>query len=543
MQRSSFIALHQLRLCPLLLIASVLYGCDQPESMMPTVMPGRTQTASELARPVPAHILTTVGDAFGNAVAISADGSTLAISAPGEDSDAEGVNGDEFNNNAINSGAVYLYHNSGTGWVRQAYLKAKDSHLDDQFGTALSLSADGSVLAVGAAQTDDLRAQEDSWMDVNVGSVYLFRRKQQQWYQEAKLKASNADSFDRFGSALTLSADGRTLAVAALGEDSKGDSKAGGGAVGDDNQLHNAGAVYLFRYHQAQWQQQAFLKASPAEEMEGFGHALSLSADGQWLAVGANRHDGLAAVGNTTQRLNNAGAVYLFRQLTDQWQLQTRLGARYADERDNFGSSVSLNADATRLAVGAQGEAASPGVSGEGQDNSAPSAGAVYLFERLDGQWQQQVYLKASNGEPNDGFGTQLQLSAKGTTLMVSAPWEDGAGGSSNNNALQAGAVYVYALLGDNWKQTAYLKARMASALDQFGNALSLNADGTALLVGAAGEDAGRLKAVSGYQAGTSLNSGAAYLFREHPGQWQQDAYFKSGPDGSPGKTEVAVQR
>lgn len=538
MQFTPFFAMDRCGYFVVVSLAVVVAACNPSEPTMPTLPPvlQSTTDSSEWVPSKSANFLTTVGDAFGTAVAISADGRTLAISAPGEDSDARGIDGDEFNNNAINSGAVYLYYNSGNRWVRQGYLKAKDSQLEDRFGSSLSLSADGSVLAIGAPQTDDLDEQLPLGAGVNQGSVYLFRRKQQHWYQETQLWASNADSFDGFGSVLTLSADGRTLAVAAMGEDSSGDR-----AGEDDNQRHNAGAVYLFQYQKDQWQQQALLKGEPAEEMENFGRALSLSEHGKLLAIGANQHDGFVIEDGVSKRLRNAGMVYLFQQQTTGWQLQTKLSARYADERDNFGTAVSLSADGTRLAVSAQGEAGLPGAAGDGQDNSAINAGAVYLYDWVNGQWQQQAYLKAANGEKNDGFGTQLQLSANGKVLAVSAQWEDSAGSADNNNALQSGAVYLFNQRLGNWQQTAYLKARVPAALDQFGSALSMNAEGTNLIVGVAAEDAGLLDTKPGYHPDVALGSGAVYLFEQQADQWQQGAYFKSSMSHGLGGSAIAA--
>jgi len=538
MQFPSLFAINHLRYYMLVALASVVWGCDHSKPTMPILAPV-SQSAVETAdqeQPKSAHLLTTVGDAFGTAVAISADGRTLAISAPGEDSDARGVNGDEFNNKVINSGAVYVYYNTGSRWVRQGYLKAKDSQPDGIFGSSLSLSADGSVLAIGASKTDDTDEQLPFGAGLNQGAVYLFRRKQQHWYQEAQLQASNADSFDAFGSVLTLGADGRTLAVAALGEDSSGND-----AAGDDDQRHNAGAVYLFQYQHAQWQQRALLKGAPAEEMANFGRALSLSEHGKILAIGANQHDSVVIEDGVSKRLRNAGMVYLFQQQTDGWQLQTKLSPRYADERDSFGTAVSLNADGTRLAISAQGEAGAPGADGAGQDNSATNAGAVYLYELLNGQWQQQAYLKAANGEKNDGFGTQLQLSANGKVLAVSAQWEDSSGSADNNNALQSGAVYLFSQLQESWKQTGYLKAKVPAAQDHFGSALSMSADGDSLVVGVAAEDAGLLDAAPGYHPGVALGSGAAYLFQKQVDQWQQGAYFKSTMRTEMGGSAVAA--
>ena len=89
---------------------------------------------------------TDARDYFGHSVALS--GSTLAVGAWYEDSNATGVNGNQANNIARNSGAVYLFTRSGTTWSQQAYLKASNTEANDQFGTSVALS--GTTLAVAA---------------------------------------------------------------------------------------------------------------------------------------------------------------------------------------------------------------------------------------------------------------------------------------------------------------------------------------------------------------------------------------------------------
>lgn len=89
-------------------------------------------------------------DRFGTSIAISADGSTMAIGAPGEDSTATGVGGDQTDNNAPDAGAVYVFVKDGTIWTQQAYVKSFSVDAGVGFGTSVALSADGSMLAVGA---------------------------------------------------------------------------------------------------------------------------------------------------------------------------------------------------------------------------------------------------------------------------------------------------------------------------------------------------------------------------------------------------------
>ena len=118
------------------------------------------------------------GDGFGYSISLSANGNTLAVSAWDEESSATGVNGDQDNNDTLASGAVYVFIRSGTHWIQQAYLKASNTDLGDYFGYHISLSADGSTLAVGAVGEDSSATGSNGDQSDNSaersGAVYLY---------------------------------------------------------------------------------------------------------------------------------------------------------------------------------------------------------------------------------------------------------------------------------------------------------------------------------------------------------------------------------
>ena len=91
---------------------------------------------------------TEAHDHFGYTLSLSADGVRIAVGAPDEDSSARGIDGDQMNNGAVESGAVYVYAWTGETWIQEAYVKA--STRSGGFGSSVSLSADGMRLAVGA---------------------------------------------------------------------------------------------------------------------------------------------------------------------------------------------------------------------------------------------------------------------------------------------------------------------------------------------------------------------------------------------------------
>jgi hypothetical protein len=347
------------------------------------------------------------------------------------------------------------------------------------------------------------------------------------------VKASTPGEGDRFGFSLALSGDGNIMAVGAVGEDSAATGIGGNQA---DNSEEDAGAVYLFARNNA-WSQQAYLKASNTGADDQFGFVLAVSDDGNTLAVGAPLEDSTATGINGNQADNSAGeagAVYVFGRSGSSWAQQAYVKASNAGAGDRFGSSLALSADGNTLVVGARNEAsAATGVNGNQASNTAPGAGAAYVFTRTGGSWSQQAYLKASNTGASDGFATSLAVSSDGSTLVVGAPLEDGSakginGNQADNSAEEAGAAYVFARSGGQWTQQAYVKASNAGANDEFGVHLALSRDGNTLAIGAAGEFSAA-KGVNGDQADDSAGgAGAAYVLVRSGGAWSQQAYVKA---------------
>jgi hypothetical protein len=335
-------------------------------------------------------------------------------------------------------------------------------------------------------------------------------------------KASNTHANDNFGISVALSGDGNTLAVGAYREDSS--AKGIGGNQTNDS-APDAGAVYVFvRDDQNAWWQQAYIKGSNTAAGDEFGISVALSDDGDTLAVGADGESSIATGIDGYQFDNSAdgsGAAYVFvRDGQNTWSQQAYVKASNTDGFDYFGGSVALSGDGDTLAVGAVAEDSSATeIDGNQDDNSAPSAGSVYVFVR-DGQnaWSQQAYVKASNTDAGDGFGGNVALSGDGATLAVGASGKDSS----------AGGVYVFMRDGQNWSQRAYIKAFNIDAEDSFGANVALSGDGKTLAVGAYREDSSAA-GIWGNSDNASPNSGAVYVF-VHTGQnqWSHQAYVKA---------------
>ena len=151
------------------------------------------------------------------------------------------------------------------------------------------------------------------------------------------------------------------------------------------------------------------------------------------------------------------------------------------------------------------------------------------MFE--NNRWTKQAYIKASNADPDDRFGSAIALS--GNVLVVGAPREDGNatgvnGEESDNSSSNSGAVYVFERDNGRWRQTAYVKASNTDAGDNFGASVSISADGNALVVGAPVEESATT-GIDGDQTNNSVfGAGAAYLFVRNVNGWSQQAYIKA---------------
>lgn len=456
---------------------------------------------------------TQANDWFGYALALSADGSTLAVGALLEDSNATGIDGNAADNSAVDSGAVYVFSRAGGTWSQQAYVKASNTGAGDRFGSAVALSADGSTLAVGAplegsaATGTHVATPGDGVGAVNSGAVYVYTRTGSSWAQQAYVKAGNTGAHDHFGTSVALSADGSTLAAGAWLEDS---NATGVGGDPSNNGASDSGAAYVFTRAGATWSQQAYLKANNTQSSAVFGRALALSADGNTLAVAAPWEDSISG--------GDTGAVHVFSRAGASWTHLAHVKASNAQAGDTFGWSVALSGDGATLAVGAWGEDSNAtGIGGDQANNGSVDSGAVYVFARSGAAWTQEAYIKASNTGAGDHFGHGVALSGNGSTLAVGVVYEDSSGtgigaDQSNNAATDSGAVYLFSRSATVWTQQAYVKPSKAG-MNEFGFSTALSGDGTMLAVGTHRDDS-NATGVSGDQSNTgAIDSGAVFIY------------------------------
>jgi len=434
-----------------------------------------------------------LGDHFGSVVALSRDGNTLAVGAHFESSGATGIDGNQNDDSVPQAGAAYIFTRAGGNWTQQAYIKASNTGTaaqddptadGDQFAYAIALSGDGNTLAVGAISEDSAPQPngggENDDSQASAGAVYVFTRSGSTWAQQALLKGSYVERGNLFGFSVALSFDGNTLAAASFNDRGSGRTV----NAPHDTRANGSGAVYVFTRRNGGWSQQAYIKGSRSELSDGFGFATAISEDGNTIAVGAGDEScltpGIDPPGCANDILPSpnqgpgppefganiwVGATYVFVRTGTTWTEQAFIKASNARPYSSFGVMLALSGDGNTLAVSADLEdSAGQGVRTPGlepflvldnldswreHEDEAEESGAVYLYTRSDGAWTQRAYIKGSNTDAGDEFGSSVALSGDGRMLVVGAHQEDGAGTGANGNQADnssddSGAAYVF---------------------------------------------------------------------------------------------------
>lgn len=356
-------------------------------------------------------------DGSGNSVSLSVDGMIVAIGVPynsGTGSDA---------------GHVRVYQNQLGSWA-QVGQDIDGEAAGDNFGWAVSLSSNGSVVAIGATG--------NSGSASFAGHVRVYENLSGTWTQIGQdIDGEAAD--DRSGNSVSLSADGQIL------------------AIGADGNNGGSGHVRVYENQSGTWAQVG--QDIDSEGSDNFGRSVSLSSDGMIVAIGAPFNDGNGS---------NAGHVRVYENQSSTW---TQIGDDIDGEAagDRSGISVSLSADGSIVAIGAERNA-----------DVASNAGHARVYENQSGTWTQIG--QDLDGEANgDHFGVSVSLSSDGMTLA--------AGGDGNEgNGDGAGHVRVFEYQSDTWIQVGTDIDGEAEG-DGSGTSVSLSADGSSVAIGAAGNN------------------------------------------------------
>ena len=376
--------------------------------LLPFIMFSQTQLGADING-------EASGDGSGQSVSFSSDGTIVAIGA-------------RFNDGGgSSSGHVRVYQYSSGSWVKLG-LDIDGEAASDNSGSSVSLSSDGTIVAIGAYANDG-------------GHVRVYQYSSGSWVKLG-LDIDGEAFSDQSGWSVSLSDDGTKVAIGAIGND-------GGGSA--------SGQVRVYSWNGSQWDQLGADINGEATSDES-GYSVSLSSDGTKVAIGAHYNDGNGSY---------SGHVRVYQYSDSSW---TQLGADIDGEAayDFSGSSVSLSSDGTKVAVGA------PYNAGNGTNT-----GHVRVYSWNGTSWT-QLGADIDGEAANDNSGVSVSLSSDGTIVAIGAYGNDGNGSNSGHVR-----VYQYS---DTWTQLGDdIDGEAAS--DYSGRSVSLSSDGTRVAIGATSND------------------------------------------------------
>lgn len=357
------------------------------------------------------------GNEAGSSVSLSADGKIVAVGSPGND----GL--------GSSTGIVRVYRTENGNWV-QIGTGIKGESAGDFFGRSVSISADGSIIAVGAPGNDKTGS--------NAGHVRVFKNINENWIQVGS-DINGERQIDQSGWALTLSSDGKTIAIGAYNNWETGSSR---------------GHVRVYRNQQDSWVQIGSDIDGEGAPGDMSGRSVSLSSDGNIVAIGAIGYIG--------------GHVRIYKYDQNNW---VKIGSDIAGEYqgDNLGSSVSLSSDGNIVAVGVPKS-----------DLNGDNSGYARVYENINNQWV-KVGSDMTESTKGDNLGCAVSLNADGSILAV------GAWGYSKDQMFR-GNVKVFKNKNGSWTQVGS-EIIGKNAAEYLGSSVCLNSDGSTIAVGAWGND------------------------------------------------------
>ncbi len=334
-------------------------------------------------------------DRYGLALGITGD--YAIIGAPGDDQYGS------------NSGAAYVFtYNSGT-WSQVDKLISSDIQAGDYFG--YTISANGDYLLIGTPITNSY-----------AGAVYVFKNTNGTWLQVQKLTVSDGFSSQLFAHSIDLYGDYAIV-----------------GAPGDSTNGENSGAAYIFKNINGTWTQIEKLVPDNGHENDLFGYSVAITDN--YAAVGAIGH------GDSIRY----GAVYIYQNNNDTWNLQRIVISNDPQEGENFGYSVDI--DGNRIVVGAPYK----------NYNGFSWNGAAYLFDNSSGNWQQFLKLLPIDSGVMKYFGKVVNI--KDSLIAIAAP------GEISFTPHVPGSAYIYNL---NTQNMAKFVSSDNTAEDRFGSSLCI---------------------------------------------------------------------
>jgi len=345
------------------------------------------------------------------------------------------------NTNGGQSGAAYMFERCGSEWLEIQQFIPGDNSAGDRYGRGVAIWDNFAI--VGAPYDDD--------KGNNSGSAYVYQLVDGIWEFDQKITALDGSSSDWFGWTVSIWEDYIMI-----------------GAQNDYGDVAFSGSAFIYKYINNHWTFQSKLLAPDAGLFDNFG--LSVDIRSGYAIVGADENDGA---------FDNTGAAYIYKNVNDSWNYETKLVASNVAAEDKFGFDVAIS---DSMAV----------VSSLDHDTIVNNAGAVYVYENQGGGvWTEQDILISPENIVSENFGITVDFNEQ----FLIAGTTTGFGISS-----QTGAAYLHSYNGTSWEYEQKIYSDDGDHADFFGVTSSL--DGSTIMLGAMGDDS------------NGGNAGSVYMYR-----------------------------
>ena len=350
-----------------------------------------------------------IGDHSGYSISLSSNGNIIAISS---------------HNTDVHRGMVTIYRNVSGVWMQIGNDINGESE-EDYFGYNLSLSSDGSIVAIGG--------YNNNGNGQSSGHVRIYKNINDVWTQIGN-DIDGESAGDYSGYSVSLSSDGEIVAIGSIKNNANGNN--------------DSGHVRVYKNNNSIWEQVGS-SINGKYQSNNFGHSVSLSSDGSTVAI--KSRDG----SNISPPHSISGYVGIYKNISGTW---TQIG----NDIHNSIGNVSLSSDGSIVVIGTE---KNDGVEGY-----------VKIYKNNSDTWIQV-------GSDIDFFvPTNLSISSNGSIVAI------GASSYDNNSSSNVGIARIYQNISNNWSQIGN-DIYGENTFDFFGNSISLSSDGSIVAIGGDGNN------------------------------------------------------
>lgn len=304
-------------------------------------------------------------------------------------------------------------------------IESSDRAASDRFGKVLACAKNANVMVVGSPYSDPTMSL--------AGSAYVYRLVGGSWIQETKLIATGTGvGADEVGTAVAISADGNTIVL---------------GAIRNDTKASNSGCAHIFKYVSTSWVLDDTIYASNGSAVGiGFGASVAVSGDGSVVAVGT-----LGGVGAVVR------SVYIFTKPSTVWVERDKIDNPGAAD-DYFGTYISMSGDGITLII---------------NGHRTYNNGKAYIYEYMGSSWA-ITHTAVPTPDEDAGYGYRVNISSDGLTAFVTA----------TKGADNKGRVGVFNKINSVWTVGPVLTPTDPLVNSLFGSSIDSTVDGLGIVVG-----------------------------------------------------------